>query len=549
MRQTAVATSFFGFSLLLGACVAPEDGDVEPLGLEEEGSDAADGIAPPATVLTAPQGPVAQVPGFGLDIARSGSDLELTWDDMGPGSTYTVWRSPTAGFVPGNSSATVVASGLTGTATTLAGLAGGADDFFRVRATNGGMALGDSTIAGEVNTEVFPGLNQMGVSLFPMDPDSDGFQGGLVDVSEVRSWNPGTQLWDTWLPWTGDPPIAIDHGESPWIGVIATQDHGLLGQVPAVNESNASLVAGWNTLTMPLSSMPTMASDVLAMQPAADSVAFWSGASQSWLRLWQAGWGADFQIEPGMGFWVDMTASGAWDPRICGDGVLDTDEICDDGNWADGDGCNASCSSDESCGNGIVDPAEACDDGNVVDGDGCSSTCAVELGSRYVFVSSAQFTGNMGGLAGADAECQALADAAGLPGTYMAWLGDGSQSPSTRFTPSNESYILPDGTVVANNWADLTNGDLAHPIDMTELMGPTPIGTTSCGGGGFPTVWSNVGQSGANAGIGHCNGWTDAGGTQAGWGNTSYSTSWWTTWCSGGGAVCGWLSPIYCFEQ
>jgi cysteine-rich repeat protein len=30
------------------------------------------------------------------------------------------------------------------------------------------------------------------------------------------------------------------------------------------------------------------------------------------------------------------------------------------------------------CGNGILEPGEQCDDGNLVDGDGCSSICTIE---------------------------------------------------------------------------------------------------------------------------------------------------------------------------
>jgi len=30
------------------------------------------------------------------------------------------------------------------------------------------------------------------------------------------------------------------------------------------------------------------------------------------------------------------------------------------------------------CGNGVVEPPETCDDGNLVDGDGCSALCQVE---------------------------------------------------------------------------------------------------------------------------------------------------------------------------
>jgi MYXO-CTERM domain-containing protein len=62
--------------------------------------------------------------------------------------------------------------------------------------------------------------------------------------------------------------------------------------------------------------------------------------------------------------------------ETCGNGVLDPGEVCDDGNTTPGDGCNATCASDETCGNGVVDPGEVCDDGNTTDGDGCSATCA-----------------------------------------------------------------------------------------------------------------------------------------------------------------------------
>lgn len=62
---------------------------------------------------------------------------------------------------------------------------------------------------------------------------------------------------------------------------------------------------------------------------------------------------------------------------LCGNGVLDEDEECDDGNLIDGDGCSADCRSSEVCGNAIVDHAvgELCDDGNVSSGDECCGDC------------------------------------------------------------------------------------------------------------------------------------------------------------------------------
>ena len=64
---------------------------------------------------------------------------------------------------------------------------------------------------------------------------------------------------------------------------------------------------------------------------------------------------------------------------FCGDGVTDMGEVCDDMNNRSGDGCRSDCQSDETCGNGIVDIAsgELCDDGNMTDGDGCSADCRV----------------------------------------------------------------------------------------------------------------------------------------------------------------------------
>ena len=80
----------------------------------------------------------------------------------------------------------------------------------------------------------------------------------------------------------------------------------------------------------------------------------------------------------------------------CGNGDREPRELCDDGNTANGDGCNLvcevegggwSCSGEPSvcnlipvgstCGNNILEGSEQCDDGNRVDNDGCSNTCTI----------------------------------------------------------------------------------------------------------------------------------------------------------------------------
>ncbi|MFM7297985.1 MAG: MopE-related protein, partial [Planctomycetota bacterium] len=167
--------------------------------------------------------------------------------------------------------------------------------------------------------------------------------------------------------------------------------------------------------------------------------------------------------------------------------------------------------------------------------------------SRYAFVTSTMHTGNLGGLAGADSICQTRATAAGLPGTYRAWIGTSAGSPATRFNRSTVPYVLVNGTVVANNWTDLTDGTLASPINRTELNGPSPVGNTSCAGGGptYPTAWSAVNSNGSYVGFSACGDFTSASGSGL-WGWVSDPSSW-SSWCSGG--VCSWVSPIYCFQQ
>lgn len=73
-------------------------------------------------------------------------------------------------------------------------------------------------------------------------------------------------------------------------------------------------------------------------------------------------------------------------PGGCGNGRVDAidGEVCDDANAITGDGCSASCTSNETCGNGVVDPllasgpGEQCDDGALFSFDGCGHDCRPE---------------------------------------------------------------------------------------------------------------------------------------------------------------------------
>lgn len=89
---------------------------------------------------------------------------------------------------------------------------------------------------------------------------------------------------------------------------------------------------------------------------------------------------------------VNGCGDSSGEDATCGDGVVDSSEVCDDGNMVGGDGCSTSCLVEAgytcvtatssfcstTCGDGIVAGAEACDDGNTDSGDGCDATCASE---------------------------------------------------------------------------------------------------------------------------------------------------------------------------
>ncbi len=81
--------------------------------------------------------------------------------------------------------------------------------------------------------------------------------------------------------------------------------------------------------------------------------------------------------------------------NLCGNGVLNPPETCDDGNQVGADGCSATCQFESDwvcttpgapctsavvCGDGQIEGAETCDDRNTSSGDGCSATCTVETG-------------------------------------------------------------------------------------------------------------------------------------------------------------------------
>ncbi len=185
----------------------------------------------------------------------------------------------------------------------------------------------------------------------------------------------------------------------------------------------------------------------------------------------------DVAVDEGLTF--DDDGDGHTSPASC-EGSADD---CDDTAPAVYPGAAETC-------NGVDDDC----DGQIDEGGICVD--------KVVFVSSALFDGNFGnghdntlGHLLADVECQTLASNAGLGGTFKAWISgrvDTGAGPLhhgvvDRFTPSPGPYKLRDGSKVADDWADLTDGSLDHAIDRTELNLPVS---------GEVRVWTNTTTAG-----------------------------------------------------
>ena len=112
-----------------------------------------------------------------------------------------------------------------------------------------------------------------------------------------------------------------------------------------------------------------------------------------------------------------------------------------------------------------------------------------------VFVTQRRYQANLRGLAGADRKCQRRAVAAGLPGTdWTAWLSDSTENAIDRI-PGGQ-YQLVNGTVIANDKDDLTDGRLNAAINLDEFGNPRA---------GF--AWTGTESDGTDTGN-NCNDWT-----------------------------------------
>jgi hypothetical protein len=111
---------------------------------------------------------------------------------------------------------------------------------------------------------------------------------------------------------------------------------------------------------------------------------------------------------------------------------------------------------------------------------------ASQAPANIMFVTSTTTSvDTMGGLAGADAFCMARAAAAGLPGTFVAWLSAGLMGAKTRLGTAR-GWLRTDGKPFADEVADLAAGVFWYPPRFDEFgvdAGPVRVMTGTKGDG------------------------------------------------------------------
>jgi hypothetical protein len=202
--------------------------------------------------------------------------------------------------------------------------------------------------------------------------------------------------------------------------------------------------------------------------------------------------------------------------NVCGDGKVFVGwELCDQGvgnSDAYGSLCAANCTPGARCGDHKLQPEfETCDlglDNGGAKGDEQGILCDASCRAQQLrgFVTEAAFTGNLGGLFGADLKCRGAATAAGLaePERFHAFLSTGDVDAKTRFKAVATSfpYVLVTGKKFADSFAALIEkGPLGEGIAATEAGAPLyqryVLTNTAPGGSTFSPDQ-------------HCQGWTSA---------------------------------------
>jgi len=164
---------------------------------------------------------------------------------------------------------------------------------------------------------------------------------------------------------------------------------------------------------------------------------------------------------------------------------------------------------------------------------------------KRVFISSEMYHGAFGGLAGADGRCQSLADAAGIGGTWRAWLSTNTVDAKDRIADALYYNQGPsERSIIAFSKGDLIDGSIRNLIKYNE-------------NGNFTNgrVWTGTNSNGEARQFGstyyNCNHWTSASSSLVGRIGTNLQRD--GGWTSSSNLQCHWdyntRAHLYCFEE
>jgi hypothetical protein len=154
---------------------------------------------------------------------------------------------------------------------------------------------------------------------------------------------------------------------------------------------------------------------------------------------------------------------------------------------------------------------------------------------NVAFVTSTTSNGDLGGQAGADAECASLAAAASLPSaTYKAWLSTSTLNAAAKFGTAR-GFVRPDGQPFADQVSDIAAGNILNPLILDE----------SGNNLGAQIVWTGTTDAGIASAFA-CGDWLI--GTGESFGELGESTGGAGAWSDDASETsCNALAHLYCF--
>lgn len=220
--------------------------------------------------------------------------------------------------------------------------------------------------------------------------------------------------------------------------------------------------------------------------------------------------------------------------------------FCDGTNWIPvaNDGTLGACSGDPAIGYDTTNNVlKWCNGTNWI---GMKGTGGGSPTYNCVFVTTSEWTGSgIGGIAGADAKCATAASSASLDGTYKAWIAtDATNDPESRFPQSSLPYKMVDGTLIANDWADLTDGVGASTGGLITQINLTESGTL-VDGDGIDATKTGVTGDGTSTGT-DCSDWGSTSGSGTAGSTGSFAGDGWTDISD---STCAAAGHLYCFQQ